>query len=235
MSFSNIFSTAALASLFAGILLTLVQQVGVIPSILEAEKYETSAPAAVETPATADNHGGHAHGDETEAWGPGDGMERTLFTLAANIMIAMGFALLLGAAVTLSGNHISWKSGLLWGLAGYIIFFVAPSLGLTPELPGTKAAALQTRQIWWVATAICTAGGLALMAFAPNYLLKGIGVIMLVVPHLVGAPHPEHHSALAPQELITTFIIATAIANAVFWLSLGGAYGFFNRKLMDEA
>ncbi len=233
MSFSKILSAAALASLFAGILLTLVQQVGVIPSILEAEKYENSTAADTKTPITTPAYAEHSH--DSQAWAPQDGLERTFFTFAANILIAMGFALLLGAAATLSGKYISWKSGLLWGLAGYIVFFVAPSLGLTPELPGTEAAALQTRQIWWAATAICTAGGLALMVFAPNYLFKGIGVIMLVVPHLVGAPQPEHHAALAPQELITTFIIATAIANAVFWLSLGGAYGFFNRKLMDQA
>ncbi len=235
MSFSKIFSTAALASLFAGILLTLVQQVGVIPSILEAEKYETTTPAAIEKSITSQDHGNsHGHEGAAEAWGPQDGIERTFFTLAANILIAMGFALLLGAASSLRGYNMSWKSGLLWGLAGYAIFFVAPSLGLAPELPGTEAAALQTRQIWWFATATSTAGGLALMVFAPNYLLKGIGIIALVVPHLVGAPHPDIPVALAPQELITTFIIATAIANAVFWLTLGGAYGFFSQKFTSD-
>ncbi len=243
MSFSKIFTTAALASLFAGILLTIVQQIGVIPSILEAEKYETSTPApranaaiSVEPRDQGPREQGHGegHGEGAEVGAPQDGMQRTLLTLAANVLIAMGFALLLGAASSLHGNILSWKSGLLWGLAGYVVFFVAPSLGLAPELPGTEAAALQTRKFWWVGTAVSTAGGLALIAFAPIWLLKGAGVILLLVPHLVGAPHPASPEALAPQQLLTTFIIATAIAKAIFWLSLGGAYGYFNRKLMGK-
>jgi hypothetical protein len=33
----------------------------------------------------------------------------------------------------------------------------APAIGLPPELPGIEAAALQSRQLWWVATAVATA------------------------------------------------------------------------------
>jgi len=29
------------------------------------------------------------------------------------------------------------------------------------------------------------------------------------------------------------FVIATFIANAVFWLGLGGLFGFFHRRLED--
>jgi predicted cobalt transporter CbtA len=61
----------------------------------------------------------------------------------ANVSMAVGFALMLVAAFALSGRRITWRSGLLWGLAGYGVFFVAPSLGLPPEVPGTLAAPLQ--------------------------------------------------------------------------------------------
>ncbi|HHJ80480.1 MAG TPA: hypothetical protein ENJ65_02480, partial [Candidatus Tenderia electrophaga] len=172
---------------------------------------------------------GHQH--DEEAWAPADGLERNLFTAAANVVIALGFSLLLGAAAMWRGKKLDWRSGLLWGLAGYVVFFVAPSLGLHPELPGTEAADLQLRQLWWLATVVCTAVGLALIFFNRRYAMKALAVVLIVAPHLIGAPLPDVHSALAPDELIHSFIIATTVSNAVFWLALGGLYGFFSQKL----
>ncbi len=222
-SIKNLFTVAALTSLVVGLLLTLFQQIQVIPAVLEAEGYE---------PAASSHSAAHPHKqDEKAEWEPNEGLERNLFTAAANVVIALGFALLLGAAVALRGITLNWRSGLLWGLAGYAVFFVAPSLGLHPELPGTEAANLQWRQVWWVATVICTASGLALIFLNQRHMLSALGVILIVAPHLVGAPQPDLHSALAPENLIQAFVIATIISNAVFWLLLGGLYGFFSQKL----
>ncbi len=222
-SIKNLFTVAALTSLVVGLLLTLFQQIQVIPAVLEAEGYE---------PAASSHSAAHPHKkDEKAEWEPNEGLERNLFTAAANVVITLGFALLLGAAVALRGITLNWRSGLLWGLAGYAVFFVAPSLGLHPELPGTEAANLQWRQVWWVATVICTASGLALIFLNQRHMLSALGVILIVAPHLVGAPQPDLHSALAPENLIQAFVIATIISNAVFWLLLGGLYGFFSQKL----
>ncbi len=222
VSFKKLFTVAALTSLIAGLVLTLFQQIQVIPAVLEAEGYE---------PAIEHSQPAHEHNDKAE-WGPAEGVERNLFTAAANVVTALGFALLLGAAAAWRGSTLNWRSGLLWGLAGYVVFFIAPSLGLHPELPGTEAANLQLRQVWWVATVACTATGLAFLCFQQRTILKIVGVILIFAPHLIGAPQPDIHSALAPDELIQTFIIATVLSNAVFWLSLGGLYGFFNQKLI---
>jgi len=233
VSLKNLFTIAALSSLSAGILLTLIQQFQVVPAIIEAESYEQSP--AVEHGASESGHvhahteSNHAHDDS--AWAPQDGLQRTLFTAGANIVIALGFALLIGAATVLRGITLNWRTGLLWGLAGYAVFFVAPSLGLHPELPGTAAADLQSRQYWWLATIACSAVGLALLVFSPRVVLKILGGLLILLPHVVGAPLPDVHSALAPADLIQRFIIATIIANAVFWLALGGLYGFFQQKL----
>ena len=233
VSLKNLFTVAALSSLSAGILLTLIQQFQVVPAIIEAESYEQSP--AVEHGASESGHvhahteSDHAHDDS--AWAPQDGLQRTLFTAGANIVIALGFALLIGAATVLRGTTLNWRTGLLWGLAGYAVFFVAPSLGLHPELPGTAAADLQSRQYWWLATIACSAVGLALLVFSPRVVLKTLGGLLILLPHVVGAPLPDVHSALAPADLIQRFIIATIIANAVFWLALGGLYGFFQQKL----
>ena len=215
---------AALSGLVAGVLLTLVQHVQVVPLILAAEVYEQAAEAANPAPAAEHEHG---------AWQPQDGWQRNAFTAAANVVVGFGFALLLAAAVTLRGVKLDWRSGLLWGLAGYAVFFVAPSLGLPPEVPGTQAAELAPRQLWWTATSICTAAGLAFMVFSTRRAAKLLGAALLVAPHLIGAPQPEVHGSTAPAAVAHAFLVATFIANAVFWLGLGSLFGFLHRRSAD--
>lgn len=227
-AFGKTVTVAALAGLMAGLLLTAIQQIQVVPLIHKAEAYEQAAENANRA-----GGGNAAVEHEDGAWQPEDGWERNLFTAAANIVIAVGFALLLGAAVALRAAKLDWRSGLLWGLAGYAIFFVAPSLGLPPELPGTQAAELLHRQIWWLAASGLTATGLACLIFFRNRAIKAVGVVLPIVPHLFGAPQPAIHVSTAPAELVQSFIIASFMANAVFWLGLGGLFGFFHRKLAD--
>jgi cobalt transporter subunit CbtA len=154
-----------------------------------------------------------------------------LFTALANVSLAVGFGLLLGAAICLRDAVGGWRTGVLWGLAGYTVFFIAPSLGLPPEVPGTAAAPLADRQIWWLMTVLMTAGGGALLIFARNRKLKLLGALLIGIPHLIGAPQPQIDGGAAPAELARAFIYATAIANAFFWLVLGGLVGLFYKKL----
>ena len=218
--------SALWTGLWAGLLLTAVQSIQVIPTLLQAEVYEEQA--------TAHTHFNNAatepHQHEAEAWQPQNGWERTAYTAVANISLAVGFALLLGAASNLRDGISHWRNGLLWGLAGYAVFFVAPSLGLPPEVPGTEAAELNDRQIWWLMTVFDTAFGLWLIAFSKTKQNKLLGAVLLLSPHLIGAPQPEVHSSAAPAELAHTFIMATTLTNAVFWLALGGLMGLFSSK-----
>ena len=85
-----------------------------------------------------------------KAWAPADGMERTTYSFLANIVTGIGFALLLVAVSELAGGILSWRQGVLWGLAGFAVFTLAPGLGLPPELPAMPAADLGARQFWWV-------------------------------------------------------------------------------------
>ncbi|WGG48226.1 CbtA family protein [Rugamonas sp. DEMB1] len=185
-----------------------------------------SATSAAQPGAEHEDEHGHEHG----GWKPENGAERTFFSALANISMAVAFGLLLSAAMTLRGVRHGWRGALLWGAAGYAVFFLAPSLGLPPEVPGTAAAPLGARQMWWLLTVAATAGGLALLALAPRWPLKLAGVAMLLAPHLVGAPQPLVHASAAPAELAQSFIYATAFANAVFWLALGALSGYFFKK-----
>lgn len=252
-AFNRIVRAAAFSGILAGLLLTAVQQLQVSKIILQAETYEVAAAAAPKVEraqAGAVQHvhaDGHAHTHEAAVeapehssdaehehsqagWQPENGAERTFFTALANISMAVGFGLLLAGGISLHGRASGLRAGLLWGAAGYLVFFVASSAGLPPEVPGTAAAPLAARQMWWLTTVAATAGGLSLLVFARGAALKLLGAAVLFVPHVVGAPQPEVHASAAPAELARAFVLATALANAVFWLVLGALAGFFYKK-----
>lgn len=241
--------TAVIAGVAAGLLLTGLQRIAVVPLILEAETYESAAGAPAHShghETTSDAAGTtHAHkqasgaavatADESAATDDASGASRFWLTLLANLVSGAGFALLLAAGMSLisaMGRAIDWKKGLLWGLAGFGAFQLAPALGLPPELPGAAAAELGARQGWWLLTALLTTIGLGWLAFAPKPWMKALALVPLAIPHLIGAPEPEHHEGLAPEALATQYIYAALITNLVFWVALGGAAGYVHSRLM---
>lgn len=230
-AFRSFFLVAALAGLIAGVFITLIHQVGTVPIILKAETYETAGEAPAAAPAGHDHAAGtaeHEHGGE--AWTPQDGFERTAYTLLADILTGIGFALLLVAAYALRGGEVNWRHGLFWGLAGFATFTLAPGLGLPPEVPGTEAAPLFERQVWWVLTALATAGGLALIFLTRNAIAALAGVVLLVLPHAWGAPQPAEFSSLAPEALAHDFIVAAVVTSLLFWVVLGSVTGFLYQR-----
>lgn len=240
-SFRRIVSAALWAGILAGLLLTAVQRVQIVPILLKAEAYEEQAAevaSASHAHASAEHEHEHAqavaesgHHHDADAWKPENGWERTFYTAVSNVSLAVGFALLLGAAICFRGGVSGWRSGLLWGLAGYAVFFVAPSLGLPPDVPGTEAARLPDRQLWWLMTVLASGAGLSLLIFSRSGVGRIAGGALLVVPHLISAPQPHIHSSTAPVELAHAFIYATILANAVFWLAMGGLMGLFYKKM----
>lgn len=219
---TRILLVATMAGFLAGIFATAAQQVAVVPFILEAETYEN---------ASADGHAvDHSYDHDHDRGIHGGGLQRTVGTTLANILTAIGFALLLVAGFSLHGKAGAWR-GLAWGAAGFVVFQAAPALGLPPELPGAAAADLATRQTWWFFTVTLTAGGLALVVFSPVWGLKLMGLILLAGPHVYGAPQPAVHGGLAPEELVRAFIVASLACNAAFWLVLGAITGFLFRRV----
>jgi cobalt transporter subunit CbtA len=214
---------ALCAGLISGAFAFVAQQIGTVPLILQAEIYEK--PAAPETTL-------HEHGD---AWEPENGFERTVYTLLADILTGIGFAFLLGAGLTLRSGEIGWRQGLFWGLAGFATFTLAPSLGLPPLLPGSEAAPLAARQLWWFGTAVATGCGLALIAFTSQARWAILATFLIVLPHLYGAPEPSKPIAAAPAILAHRFIVAATVVNFLFWLILGASSGYFHQRLQPQA
>src|SRR5271165_1368449 len=207
------------AGLLAGVFAAVAHHIATVPVILEAEVYEKSIIAAHEHPT---------------AWEPENGPERTAYTLLADILTGIGFALLLAAGLTLRGGDVNWRQGLFLGLAGFATFTVAPSLGLPPQLPGSEVAPLFERQLWWLATAVATGGALALMAFTKQVRWAVLAAILIVLPHLYGAPEPLEHTAAAPEALAHHFIVAATVVNFLFWLLLGASTGYFQARLQPQ-
>ena len=203
---------ALVAGAIGGGLLTALQAVKTEPLIRAAETFEHAPTGAAPRGATA----------APEEWEPAPGLERWSYTLLANALAATGYALILLAGFTIR-RGVTWRSGLIWGLGGFAAFALAPMLGLPPPLPGTELADLEGRQAWWIGTAVATAGGLALIAFAEPRT-KIAGAIILALPHLVGAPTPEGFSAV-PAEIAGQFVSATLFTNLVLWLALGALTG----------
>lgn len=210
--------SAGISGMVAALMLSLLQIQWVTPLILAAETHEVTA-ESTEHVHTAETTFGHEH--EEDAWQPEDGWQRTLATISSNIVMAIGFASMLVGAYRLR-RPSRWGIGLGWGLAGFTAFFAAPSLGLPPELPGTTAAGLLARQYWWLGTACATSIGLGLLFLQDHKVLKLAGALLLLIPHLIGAPQPVMAESLAPEALQNRFIQASALSNLLFWLLLGG-------------
>ncbi|MBN9233712.1 MULTISPECIES: CbtA family protein [Phyllobacteriaceae] len=246
--FRNVVFVAAIAGLLAGIVLACLQAYATVPLILKAEVYEQAggghehpapaAPAAdagaattaMSTPAPA-----AAAPAEEEGWAPADGAERFSFNVVSNIVTGIGFALILVAFSEFAGGIGNWRQGVFWGLAGFAVFTLAPGLGLPPELPAMPAADLLPRQIWWVATVVATAIGLALIAFRRSLPLTILAVALIVAPHIVGAPQPASYDTPIPEGLHHQFVVAVTITNLVFWLVLGAVVGIVRGRFTGQA
>jgi cobalt transporter subunit CbtA len=234
--FHRILAVAVVAGTLAGLAAAGLHFAWAVPLIQTAEVYENGAvPTPIAVPIAHDRgaQAGHSHAaPAAEAWEPADGIERTFWTLVANILVGVGGGLILAAVFSLR-RRVGLKAGIAFGAAAFAAFGLAPSLGLPPELPGTAAAALGARQAWWAGTAAVTIAGLAMAFHGRQSWLKAAGLLLLAVPHLIGAPAPEVHGALAQAALQREFIVASLVTSAVFWVVLGGLTGWLSRHLPD--
>jgi cobalt transporter subunit CbtA len=237
--FRNAVFTAALAGLLAGIILAALQTYATVPLILQAETFENAgAPAhdhgaASTEPATAASAESHHH--DEEAWVPADGFERFAYSAAINAVSGIGFALLLVAISEFAGGIVNWRQGVLWGLAGFAVFTLAPGLGLPPELPAMPAADLGARQTWWIGTVLATGIGLWLIAFQGTVALSLVGLALIVAPHVIGAPQPESHESPIPEALHHQFVVAVTVTNLIFWVALGGIVALVRPRFAGSA
>ena len=242
MVFRNIVFCAVIAGLVSGLVYGVFQQLQVAPIIHAAEEYEVSDHHSDPLQQTGeDQHDTHSH----DAWSPSDGFSRTIATIGANILVGIAFALFLISLMAWhnhqsSKSNINFISGIGWGLALLISFFIAPAMmGLHPEVPGTIAANLENRQIWWVSCVVATAAGIACIYYGPIWV-KIIGLVLLALPHIIGAPstgplafaNTDEDAVAALTALSQQFYRMTTVGMVLFFITLGATCGYFTRRLV---
>ncbi len=209
-------TSALFAGVATGLLATLLQFAFVIPLLLEGELYETGARI----------HFAADGSPQSDAGAPGLGYEwgRHLMTLTFNVITFTAYALILAALfgfARLRGVEVTARRGVVWGLAGFVAVQFAPALGLPPELPGTITPEVGPRQVWWSLTILATAAALGLFAFTRGIVPVLAGVVLILAPHVIGAPHLDTYYGIAPPELAASFATRSLGAAAAAWVLLG--------------
>lgn len=210
--------------LAGGAIVTAIQLLSATPLILHAETFETAQAGLLVLV--------HSHGPEagTAAAGGFD-LSRALLTAIATIAVATGYAWMLLAAMTARGAEITARSVIPWAVAGFFVTGLAPAFGLPPELPGAAAADLVARQAWWLGTAAATAAGIAAIAFGRTALWTAAGVALIVLPHVIGAPHAGEPASRVPAEVAGHFTAVSLVIQALIWLIPATIAGFTVSRL----
>ena len=234
------FRTIVFSAFGAGIAVCLsvsaLQSFTTEPLILHAEEFEGQAPVAHDHGAAMSALAPEANMPvAAEPWTPADGLERIAFTVLANLVVGVAASLMLLGFMVLKGDLIDARRGLLWGIGGFIAASLLPSLGLPPELPGTPAGEILARQSWWVATAIASAGGIGLLVFGRRWWLTGLGLVLIVAPHIVGAPVPPSEDVSYPGALAGEFVVASMAVSLTLWGMAGLASGWLHQRLSANA
>jgi cobalt transporter subunit CbtA len=228
-------TSALIAGFAAGLLAALLHFAFVQKLILLGEDYETGAlvhyggsgtsASHDHTPPSADTAEPEGHHHSAEG---GEPAGRNLLTSLFFGVTYVGYGLLLVAGFNLAtgmGKTIDLRTGLLWGIAGFAAFQLAPALGLAPELPGTMAADLHQRQLWWVGTAIATAAGLGLIGYGRGIAPIALALALLAAPHLIGAPELDGYFGVAPPEVAAAFAARSLAVGLIVWVFLGALAG----------
>ncbi len=223
----NLLSSAVLAGVVAGLIAALLQFYFVIPTLLEGELYESGARVHFATDGSTQSDKG--------APSLGGDFTRHAMTVAFNLVTFTGYGLILLALMLFAhekGHALTPRTGILWGLAGFVAVQLAPAIGLPPELPGTPAAEVAPRQMWWALTIIVTAVGLALMAFGRGPIAL-LSIPLIAAPHIIGAPHLDTYFGVAPPELSAHFVTLSLGVALAGWTALGFLCAWFWTKAND--
>ena len=141
------------------------------------------------------------------------------------MLIYCGYALAVIALMSVAqerGAKITPTNGMIWGVAGFVAAHLAPGFSLAPEVPGVAAADVTLRQMWFFPTVAAAALAMWLLAFYRNAVGIAVAVVLLLAPHVIGAPEPDTPlPALSRQRSRPCLPLAPLALAWQFGLSLG--------------
>lgn len=219
--FSRILTSALFAGAAAGLIVALLQFVFVQPVLLHAELYESGELV---------HFGAEAASAHPDLPGIFSDLTRDGLSVVFTMFTYTGYALVLVALMSLAeaqGHPVDGRTGVLWGLAGFVVFHFAPGFSLAPEVPGVAAADVFERQIWWWATAASAGVAMWLIAFGGNIISYLIAAVLLLAPHVIGAPEPDVFTGPVPTELGALFAARAFGVGLAAWVLLGSFAGYF--------
>ena len=261
--FQRIVASGLFAGAGAGLLAALLQLLFLQPVLIEAERYESGELTHFGGPVDAahdhsshdhgdagaaeddHDHSAHDHGEEEEAHDHGahdhgDGsafLPREAMVLVFSIAVYAGYGLILAAGMIAAegaGASLGWRTGMIWGVAGFVALHLAPAFSLAPEVPGVAAADVSARQIWWFATVAATGLALWLIAFGRSLPLWLAALALILAPHIVGAPEAGPPQGPVPPEVAALFASRALGVGLAVWVVLGALAGFFLAGRSDE-
>ena len=94
------------------------------------------------------------------------------------------------------------------------------------SLPGTTAAEVSSRYDWWAGTIITAALALAALVFRPGLPAVIVAAVLILGPHIIGAPHLDRYFGVAAPELAAQFVSRTLGVAALTWAILGAVAGW---------
>ncbi|MGK7753840.1 MULTISPECIES: CbtA family protein [unclassified Roseovarius] len=218
--FTRLLTSALFAGAAAGLIIALLQLFFVQPVLLHAELYEGGDLVHFGTDSTV----------SATPELPGFDAVRDGLSIIFTMLIYSGYAMILVALMSLAesrGAVINARAGLVWGVAGFVAVHLAPGFTLAPEVPGVAAADVYERQIWWFATVLTAAIAMWLIAFSRSWAGWGAAVVLLLAPHVIGAPEPEVFTGPVPTEIGALFASRALGIGLAAWVMLGAFAGFF--------
>tara|TARA_R110002074_G_scaffold10912_1_gene40809 strand:+ start:2609 stop:3295 length:687 start_codon:yes stop_codon:yes gene_type:complete len=217
--FQKFLITSLFAGAAAGLIAGILQLIFVQPVLLHAELYESGQLVHFGAEAVS------AHPDL-----PGFDVVRDVMSVVFTMLTYTGYTLILVALMSIAeerGAQIDGRTGILWGIAGFVTVHFAPGLTLAPEVPGAAAADVGARQVWWWSTVVAAGIAMWLLAFGRNWTMWGVAVILLAAPHLIGAPEPDIFTGPVPTELGALFAARAFGVGLVAWVLVGSFAGYF--------
>lgn len=222
-------TSALIAGFAAGLVAAVLHFAFAQELILLAEEYENGTlvhfqgvaadgTAATEPGAMATEAAADAMAAEPSA------LSRNFWTVLFQGLQFSGLGLLMVAGFALAerfGRPVAAGDGILWGIAGFVTFQLAPEMGLAPELPGIPAADLAARQLWWLGTVIATGAALGLLAWGRGIVPAAVAVVLLAAPHAIGAPAPGAFGGIVAPEMSAEFAARSLGLAFTAWAVLG--------------
>lgn len=163
-------------------------------------------------------------------------------TLIGTVLVGSALGLVLAALYDRSGlKYKNWRSALVLGGAGWLVFNFFPAIAYPPNPPGVHGGLnLAVKQQWWLIVLAAGAAAVALSWYLYTSLNIGNAILKAALAIAPSVTIMAAVTALRPAEnvrppslstlFLTEFRLASLSTGLVFWLALGLTTAYFYHR-----